>query len=419
MMLMNDPACAKPAGSQACRVMSKRILFVDDEPMVLKGLERSLRGMRNEWEMKFVLSGPEALEAVDNAPFDAVISDMRMPGMDGAQLLNLVKERSSQTVRMVLSGQSDRDAVFRAIRPTHQYLSKPCDIEKLKQKLMGALALRDVLDSSELKRKVSQVETLPSLPSLYQALRTQLQSPHPNLRETADVVSRDPSMTTKLLQLVNSAFLGKASCLACPKQAISIIGLDNLRSLVLSNGLFSELPENLAGMLAPLWRHAYSTARFAQAIALCEQASETMVQTCFAAGLLHEIGWIVLASTSPDHFELPCLTSDKNIPGSDYERRVSGGMSAQVGAYLLGLWGLPDPVIEAAAWHHVPALARPAGFCPALAVYVANDLDRGLHPCSPWTDGDALDEHLLAEFGFEDRLPVWQKRCREIDEKCE
>ncbi|MGA8867245.1 MAG: response regulator [Candidatus Sulfotelmatobacter sp.] len=145
--------------------MNKRILFVDDEPIVLNGLERSLRGMRKEWEMAFLPGGPEALQAMAQAPFDVVISDMRMPGMDGAQLLELVRERFPQTVRMVLSGQSDKDALFRAIRPTHQYLSKPCDVRELKQKLKCALGLRDVLDSPELKQRVSQVETVHSLPS--------------------------------------------------------------------------------------------------------------------------------------------------------------------------------------------------------------------------------------------------------------
>lgn len=397
--------------------MSKRILFVDDEPRVLKGLERSLRGMRKEWEMGFVRGGPEALEAMALAPFDVVVSDMRMPGMDGAQLLDQVKQRFSQTVRMVLSGQSDKDAVFRAIRPTHQYLSKPCDIEELKQKLRCALALRDVLDSPQLKQKVSQVETLPSQPSLYQALRTQLESPEPSLPEAADIVSRDPAMTAKLLQLVNSAFLGTASRLSCPRQAISIIGLDNLRSLVLSVGLFSELPQELAGVFTPLWRHSYSTARFAKAIARCEQASETSVQDCFTAGLLHEIGWIVLAAAYGEQFNALCPSLDKGFPSADREQAVFGGTHGQVGAYLLGLWGLPDSIIEAVAWHHAPSQAHPTSFCPLLAVHVADDCDRQLHPSSALTGDDAIDQALLAQLGLQDRLPIWQKRCQEIDEK--
>jgi len=397
--------------------MSKRILFVDDEPMVLKGLERSLRGMRREWEMEFALGGPEALEAMAHAPFDVVVSDMRMPGMDGAQLLDVVRKRFSQTVRMVLSGQSDKDPVFRAIRPTHQYLSKPCDIEELKQKLRCALALRDVLDSPQLKQRVSHVETLPSLPSLCQALRTALESPHANLREGADIVSRDPAMTAKVLQLVNSAFLGTASRVSCPKQAISIIGLDNLRSLVLSVGVFSELPQALAGILTPLWKHAYRSARFAKAIAQCEQASETTVQDSFTAGLLHDIGWIVLATECGEQFEPLWAYFEEGIPRVEKEQVVFGGTHGQVGAYLLGLWGLPDSVIEAVAWHREPSKVHPTGFCPLLAVHVADECNLKLHRPVSLSEEDALDEDLLAQLGLQDRLLVWQKRCQEIAAK--
>ncbi len=397
--------------------MNKRILFVDDEPMVLNGLERSLRGMRKEWEMAFLPGGPEALQAMAQAPFDVVISDMRMPGMDGAQLLELVRERFPQTVRMVLSGQSDKDALFRAIRPTHQYLSKPCDVRELKQKLKCALGLRDVLDSPELKQRVSQVETVHSLPSLYQALRTLLESPHPSLREAGEIVTRDPGMTAKLLQLVNSAFLGTASRVACPRQALSVIGLDNLLSLVVSVGLFSELPQEM-GMLAPLWKHAHSTARFAQAIACCEQADETTVQDSFTAGLLHETGWIVLASAHGEQFKSLWSTLNKGFVSMDSEQTAFGGTHAQVGAYLLGLWGLPDAIVEAVAWHHAPAQARPTIFCPLLAVHVADCWDRQLNLPSPLTQiEEAIDEELLAQLGLRNRLPVWQKRCQEIDQR--
>jgi HD-like signal output (HDOD) protein/ActR/RegA family two-component response regulator len=394
--------------------MTKRILFVDDEPLLLKGLERSLRGMRKEWEMEFVLGGPQALDAMGRRPFDVVISDMRMPGMDGAKLLELVKEHFSQTVRMVLSGQSDKDAVFRAIRPAHQYLSKPCEIEELKQKLKCALARRDVLDSPELKQKVSQVESIPSFPSLYQALRLEMCTARPSAQNAADIVSRDPGMTAKLLQVVNSAFLGSASRISPSKEAISVLGLDNLRSLVLSVGLFSELPSCFE-ILAPLWEHACKTARLAQAIARCENVSESMVQDCFTAALLHEIGWIILATSYGERFHELCTSLDRGVPTVGDERTAFGGTHAQVGAYLLGLWGLPDSIIEAVAWHHAPAQVRPAGFCPLVAVHVADNYDRQMHRSLPLNAGDGIDKDWLAQLGLGERLAVWRKRCEEID----
>ena len=397
--------------------MSNRILFVDDEPMLLKGLERSLRSMRNEWEMQFVAGGPEALEIMSRAPFDVVITDMRMPGMDGAQLLDQVRTHFSQTVRMVLSGQSDKDAVLRSIRPTHQYLSKPCDIEELKQKLKRALVLRDVLESPELKQRVSQLETVPSLPLLYRKLRNELEAARPNLSEVAGIVSRDPGMTAKLLQLINSAFLGAASRLSCPRQAVSIIGVDDFRSMVLSGGLFSELSDCLSTFIAPLWKHALTSARYAEAIAICEQASEEMVQNCFAVGLLHEIGWIVLASTYGDQFGEMFAKLNRNLPAAQRECEVFGGSHILVGTYLLGLWGLPDAIVEAIAGYYLPPRVPPAGFCPLLALQVADQFDYRRHGPYCFSECDMIDEDLLARLGLLDRLPLWQKQCEAIDQQ--
>src|ERR1700758_5310713 len=144
--------------------MAERILFVDDEPMVLDGVRRSLHAMRKDWEMSFVNSGHEALEAMAGQTFDIVVTDMRMPGMDGAQLLEEVKKRSPQSLRVILSGQSDRETILRSVNPTHQYLSKPCDGEELRTRLMRAFALKDLLENPELKGLVSKLDSLPSLP---------------------------------------------------------------------------------------------------------------------------------------------------------------------------------------------------------------------------------------------------------------
>jgi len=112
----------------------KRVLFVDDEPRILDGRRRMLRSMRHEWKMSFAETGQEALAILANQPFDVVVVDMRMPGMDGVQLLSEVRKRH-QIIRIVLSGTADREAILRAVGLAHQYLSKPCDAETLKSVL--------------------------------------------------------------------------------------------------------------------------------------------------------------------------------------------------------------------------------------------------------------------------------------------
>src|SRR5271168_4540910 len=125
--------------------MKKRILFVDDDKFALNGMDRSLRSMRDEWEMEFVGGGNQALLRMDEAAFDVIVSDMRMPGMNGAELLNEVMKRHPKTVRLILSGYADHDLIMKCVGSTHQYLAKPCDAKTLKMTVQRAAHLEDSL----------------------------------------------------------------------------------------------------------------------------------------------------------------------------------------------------------------------------------------------------------------------------------
>lgn len=193
-----------------------RLLFVDDESLVLQGLQRTLHSMRGQWDMTFIGGGEEALETLARQPYDAIITDMRMPRMDGAQLLEKVKELYPQIVRIVLSGQANRETILRSAGPAHQYVSKPCDPQELKLRLAQAFAMRDLLQNSAVQALVSGLKSLPSLPGLYYEIQAELRSEDASLKKIAEIVSRDVGMTAKILQLANSAFMGARYNISSP-----------------------------------------------------------------------------------------------------------------------------------------------------------------------------------------------------------
>ncbi len=211
--------------------MPKRLLFVDDEPMVLDGLRRSLHSMRREWQMRFAPSAAAALEALQQEPYDAVVSDMQMPGMDGAELLEQVRQRHPDVVRVILSGQASREAVYRSIDPAHQYLSKPCNLQELISRLGLAFPMRDRLCNPVLKTAISRMHSIPSMPALYDELTNSLHSKDPSLGQIAKIISRDMAMAAKILQLANSAFVGNSGRVSSVPQALSLIGTETLRTL--------------------------------------------------------------------------------------------------------------------------------------------------------------------------------------------
>ena len=218
----------------------KRILFVDDEPLILQALQRMLRSMRDEWEMEFAEGGGQALERMAQIHFDVVVSDMRMPGMNGADLLAEVMKRHPHTVRIILSGHADKELILKCIGSTHQYLAKPCDAEALKATVRRASAVETRLKDETLRKLVGSMDRLPSIPTLYTEILDALRDPEVSLEAIGEIVGKDPAMTAKILKLVNSAFFGLRRQIASSTQAANFLGLDTIRSLVLSINAFSQ-----------------------------------------------------------------------------------------------------------------------------------------------------------------------------------
>ena len=397
-----DPESPKPGSSRS------RLLFVDDEVLVLQGLKRSLHCMRSQWDMTFVESGAAALEALAREHYDAIITDMRMPLMDGAQLLEAVKEKYPEVVRMVLSGQASRETVLRSLGPVHQYVSKPCDPQDLKSRLAQAFVMRDLLKNSGIRALVLSLKSIPSPPALYHELQSELQSDDVSLRKVAEIVSKDAGMTAKILQLANSAFMGARFTVSNPTQAITLIGTELVRALVLSVHVFSQFKDPSATDCAVLWEHGIAVSCLAQRIASCEKCAKNVVDECSTAGILHEIGKLVLLAEMPRQYaDLLAKISEEPASVHAAERERFGCTHAELGAYLLSIWGLPHPLIHAVAFHDRPADSIENCFSPLTIVHTADAFVSSCHPANIVHDVK-LDEDYINGLGLGERLPVWR-----------
>jgi HD-like signal output (HDOD) protein len=397
--------------------MTKRILFVDDEAMVLSGLQRSLRSMRNEWDMAFVTSGAEALQLMQQQPFDMIVTDMRMPAMSGVQLLEEVKRRFPHCFRIVLSGQADQESIMRAVDPAHQYLAKPCDTSELKKRLARAFTVRGLLTNAELQAVVSRLQAMPSLPALYVEVTNELENNEPSITRIANLISEDMAMTAKMLQLVNSAFFGLRCRVSNPVQAVQLLGLDTLRALVLSTHVFDRFRTEIFGEaeVSYLWKHSFAVARFAKHIALFEKVDRQTVDDCFTAGLLHDSGKLILSSAMGKTYQTVLeLVKSGEKALVDAETEVVGCNHAEIAAYLLGLWGLPEQVIEGVAQHYCPVEAGQPGFSTALATHAATFFHE--QQTSFWMqDGTSLNLEYLTKCGYGNREETWRNEVQELD----
>lgn len=394
----------------------KHLLFVDDETRVLQGLQRLFHGMRNEWRMNFMDGAKKALEFMAANPVDVLVTDMMMPGMDGAELLTEVMKRHPAVIRIVLSGYSDREAILRLVGPAHQYLSKPCNADELRDAITRAFALRDLLASEPLKQLAARTKSLPTLPSLYVQLMEELRNEDSSLDRIAGIISRDLGMTSKILQLVNSAFFGLPQRIADIQEAVNYLGVATVRALVLSCQVFSQFDQQKvkAFSIETVAAHCWTTGTLARMIARLEGSDVKMEDQCFLAGLLHDVGKLVLAAGMPDEYGRVFETARcGNQSICETEIAAFGATHAEIGGYLLGLWSLPNPVVEAVALHHRPANSAARGFAPVIAVHVANAFAHDLAHSPPDWPGNGIDAECLAGFGLSDRLEIWRASCFE------
>ncbi len=394
----------------------KKILFVDDEPNIIQGLKRMFYNMKNEWEMFFALSGEEALKLLQTTPIDVVVSDMRMPSMDGAELLNKVCDLYPQTVRIILSGHSDEMMILRAAKSTHQFIAKPCSPEILKNTIERAIALRDVLINENIKRIVTGVSSLPSMPDLYYKLVNEVNSEESSLKKIADIIKSDIVMTAKILQLVNSAFFGLPQNITSPQQAVNLLGTNTIKSLIISVGIFSAFSKirSPGFSLENLWEHSMRVGALSKEIVLHELSDTPKAEDAAIAGLLHDIGKLLMIQIEGYSKNIGNLIMENDITQIEAEYQVFGTSHAEVGAYLLELWGLPNVIIESVAYHHIPSNSQTSTFSILTALHVANAFYSCKGLSKNFKDSPFLDKKYLHLLNVERKLTEWENYYREI-----
>jgi HD-like signal output (HDOD) protein/CheY-like chemotaxis protein len=401
--------------------MKKRILFVDDELMVLEGIRRMLRSMRAEWDMEFVQSAEAALRLMGQKQFDVIVSDMRMPEMNGAELLAEVMKRHPTTIRLILSGYADKDLILKCVGSTHQYLSKPCEAESLKAAITRASNLENSLDNGRLKTLVCRMSRLPSIPTLYTQVVEKVSQVDASVEEVANLVGKDIGMTVQVLKLTNSAFFGLRRQLSTAEEAVSYLGMDTIKSLVLSIHAFSQFEDAETGLLRidALWGHSLSVASLARRISKLEFQDAKAADESFTAGVLHDIGKLILAVNVPDEYAEAVRLAQTGLDLSLAEEKVFGANHADVGGYLIGLWGLPAPVVEAVALNHSPSRATHQSFSPLTSVHAANFLELERFKSPPDWSPPRLDTDYLSLVSNPARVAVWRDLMAENENSYE
>ena len=392
--------------------MKTRILFVDSQPEALRLFRQLLADQEQDWEMNFLPNAREALDYLATADVEVIFTDARLADMSGLEFLAEVGKRHPRTVRFLLAEEADNALIMECVWNTHQYLSKESSPNTLVAAVHRSVAADSWLANAKLKTLVARMRTLPVLPSIYFEVIKEFNSPDASAQRVGEIIGRDLAITAKIVQMVNSAYFGLPRTITTPGEAVLVLGLETVKSLVLSVHTFAQFDKvkPLYFTADKVWRHSLRVGALARRISELEAGDQKMADDALTAGLFHDMGKLLMAANLPDEYNgAQALAKKQNLPLWEVEKEIFGATHGEAGAYLLGLWGLPLEVVEAVALHHQPARSDGQLFAPLTAVHVANAIDYQQNSETENLTAPVIDLDYLAALGMEGRLADWQE----------
>lgn len=334
---------------------------------------------RDVWDMYFAESGAEALKMMRSLEFSLIVSDMRMPEINGAELLSIVREKYPQTIRIILSGFPDNEAVLRTVGVSHQYLAKPCEPALLEATISKILKISSMLDCEGIRNLISGLGSLPIPSTLFTTLMMELKSPKASAKSVSNIIKSDISLSSQILKLCNNAYFALPMRISNIEHAVQFLGFDTIQSLALTTNFFQTYTDaNINQVrLETLNERSFFIGALSRQLCYAQNCTEEEASTAFCIGLLSHIGTLFLMINFPKKFDATMACVDENqCDLLVAEKRTFGSSHADVGAYILGIWGLPDPVIEGVRDHHDSRVMEINKFSINQAVYIAQAFGR-------------------------------------------
>ncbi len=371
-----------------------------------------MRHMRDKWQMEFVDSGEKALALFEHQYYDAIVTDMRMPFMNGSELLDLVCMRYPETLRVILSGQSERDAILRSLDCTHRYHSKPCEADSIVAMLTDAFNTL-FSGNSTLRSKLTGLRELPYRADVGAQIKALSRTKSDSLAELTNLVSHDVALTIRILHLANSSFISAPGEVPDISSAVMLLGQDGIAEVndivharnVSNFGCSSDV-DTFANDLG---EHSYRVACAAARIAKVEKCTTAEIAEIFTAGILHDAGKLaLLACMETSYRELLAQCIHDQTDAEQMEQMIYGFDHAEAGRYVLSLLGISKSVVDAATLHHRPSKHSSTVFSAAAAVHFADALFRGNERTQSNSGTQFIDMEYLHHIGCADRTESWQ-----------
>ncbi len=357
-------------------MLKPSILFVTTRKTQLAEIVKTVVPIQTKYDCFFAENGEQAINLLATNKIDIVFSGLEIYLANGSNLIREIKNLFPESIRIAMVETFENQKIGEISQFIHQFIQYPFDIKLLENKIESTLKIKDLLGNQKIIQVINSLTTLPTLPEIYLKIEEEISKPDFSIQKISNLISKDPTLTAKILQIVNSAYFGLEREVTNINFAISYLGVNIIKSLVFYIQLFSTMrlsPERKK-FLEKIWYHSLVVASTSYNLAKKYLPQKYQIESAYTAGVLHDIGKLVLLTipTYPTNVEM--IQEQKFLEEYEAEYEVFECNHAEIGGYLLGLWGFPHHIIEAVAFHHKPSSTFANEFSILTAVHLANCL---------------------------------------------
>lgn len=394
----------------------RKVLFVDDNEPLINSFKNYFDRIPKNWAPIYLTDPIKATDLLLFGDIDIIITDIHMPNMDGVKLLDFAKKEHPDVIRIAISGEQDTPDLLENAKNAHRYMQKPVDLNQLRELIERVATLSEIIPNSDTRKIVASLDVIPTTPRVYRELLSELNRDDGSLKRISQLVAEDPGLTAGLLKVVNSAFFNLPNEITSAQQAVTLLGLEIVKGILFSVEMMRtfSIEDEKVFSINDIVEHCLLVANFAKTILEHEHINKTVIEKTFVTAILHDIGELIFAYALPDRYQTIIEVSrsfDQTL--ARLEMQVLGSTHAEAGAYLLGLWGLPDDIVSAIANHHTPAKASGNAAAILATMHAADYICCKLFPEFRLGGEEHIEASFLKRLKIHHKLDEWEELCRE------
>jgi HD-like signal output (HDOD) protein len=364
------------------------------------------------WKSTSVSNEADALAHLERHAFDVLLVDFNLGSPDTtSELLNQALEKRPETIRFLLAYEADLALVAAYVSGPHEIIPKPVEIASLKSRIECGVFPQDSNRNQSGGDPATVASDSPAVPAIYAEVLKALDFPGVTKSQVGEIIARDEALTSEVLRLIKSACPGLPRSITDPVEAVEAMGLETVKALVMALRFLAEHSQLKPGYLSldKIWEHSTHVAQLARDLMLFETKDRALAGEALAAGLLHDLGKVVLASNFDDLYgRVHSLARNQPVALWDIEKEMFGANHGEIGGCLVGMWNMPSSVVQAVALHHEPPVGEDQQLTPLAAVHIANVLEHQIRQSDEFRVAPVMSMAFLNDLGLLQRLPVWR-----------